>query len=257
MSSRVWLGSVLVALGAVPAYGQAGAPVESSERELLCAYQRKSHPAYIMWICNPEGTEASTEGSILWLRRNAGGAKVMTSVWRGPSLDLVHQAEDIITRHERRHARCQGYFHVARARGREISWNVGTPAMIADVRAFSGTGEVCYAPEPGAADYIVFWSENAGGLPEAFTVDIPPGVEPDPGSVDAPRAGDGEPATSSIAVYRVDPGMNHSIVRIGLAVFTPRDAADGADGAPVATGFTQALRFVAAQTHGVGMNFTK
>jgi hypothetical protein len=255
MSSLVWLASVLVALVAVPAYGQAGAQAESSERELLCAYQRKSHPAYIMWICNPEGTEASTEGSILWLRRNVAGAEVMTSVWRGPSLDLVHQAEDIITRHERRHARCQAYFHVARARGREISWNVGTRAMIADVRAFSGTAEVCYAPEPAAADYIIFWSENAAGLPEAFTVDIPPGLQPGPsGSLDAPRAGDGEPASWRIAVYRVDPGMNDSTVRAGLAVFTPSDAADGAPGA---TGFTQALRFVAARTNRVGMNFTK
>lgn len=222
------------------------AAVPASSDQLQCAFQRKEYPEYILWVCNPEGTAASLEGSVLWLRTNAAGAEVLTSVWHGSSTEMVKRSESIISSHTRENSRCRSYVHLARAQRGDVDWNLGTPSMIGALKAM-GRGNppgVCYTAEPGAADFIAVWSETADALPNAFTVDIPttahgadiPGRQPE-------RTPEPVANTIIVNVHRVEPGMDNTILRLGLTVFAAgpvgRSATESI--APV----ERALRFLA------------
>jgi hypothetical protein len=246
----VWwaLGGVLsTVLGAQPARAQSSEPNEDPAGT-KCAYQRKEHPDYILWVCNPEGTAPSTEGSLLWVRTNAAGAEVLTSVWHGASTELVRRADDIITTHRKSHARCERYVHLARADGRSMTWNVGTSAMISGwEKASSSTRRLCYAAEPGSADFVVVWSDGSNRLPNAFTVQVPSTADDrdtkTPRGTGKPaRAARGNPSNLAISVYRVDPGMNNSILRLGLSVFSAPSTNSTAS--ERASAFDNALRFL-------------
>jgi hypothetical protein len=211
------------------------ASTDADSTRVQCAYQRKNHPDYVLWICDPEGTSHSRHGSVLWLRKNEAGADVLTRVWEGPSTELVDRAEDIISRHRRTTAHCQRYVHVALARQRAVTWNAAGAGMLPSLRsAFDPKRSgVCYTAEPGIADFVLVWSDRADGLPNAFTVQVPERVEP---AGDARRGKTGtrqmppevHGTAVALGVYRVDPGMDNSILRLGLGVFPPAPTAPGA-----------------------------
>jgi hypothetical protein len=230
-----------------PEATDAAAPADPTGAK--CAYQRKEHPDYILWVCNPEGTAPSSEASLLWVRTNAAGAEVLTSVWHGAASELVRRADDIISTHKKSHERCQRYVHLARADGRRMTWNVGTQGMLSgwDRMSASGAGRLCYAAEPGSADFVIVWSDGNRRLPNAFTVQVPSTSDdrdsPVPRSTGRPaRAARGTPADLAVAVYRVDPGMDNSILRLGLSLFNAPAAA--ASPTARASAFDDALRYV-------------
>jgi hypothetical protein len=221
--------------------------VPAASDQLQCAFQRKDHPDYILWVCNPEGTATSLEGSVLWLRKNAAGAEVLTSVWHGSSTEMVKRSESIITSHTRENSGCRYYVHLARAQRRRVAWNLGTPSMIGALR-MAGRGNQprgCYTAEPGAADFIVLWGETADALPNAFTVDIPttahgadlPGRQPD-------RTPEPVANTVTVNVHRVEPGMDNTVLRLGLTVFAAGPVVAPSAAEPVSP-VERALKFLA------------
>jgi hypothetical protein len=239
-----------VLLLAPPFAARAAGQTSGSGEAPRCAFQRKGHPDYILWVCNPDGTAHSRDSVILWTRRTQSGARVMTEVWNGPTKDLLKQAETVIAHHERSHAHCDRYFHLARTQDRGMDWNVGS----AGVRTWLASGppaplaRLCYSTHPAAADFVIVWGDAGARMPNAFTVDVPTttdGFEEGDGrprEADAGRAAAGTPL--SVSVYRVQPGLDGTIVRLGTAVFTSAevDAGDGPRGPDALLG---ALRFLA------------
>jgi hypothetical protein len=111
--------------------------------------------------------------------------------------------------------------------------------------------QLCYTAEPAAADYVVVWGVPGAPMPYAFTVDIPmqPGGSGKDGMAadsDGPADAPASPRDVDVAVYRVEPGMDGSVVRLGLSVFgvASRDVMTQTSPAPA---FEAALRYLASQ----------
>lgn len=200
-----------------------------------CAFQQEEQPRYILWLCNPEGTATSQEGSVLWVRTNAAGAEVMTTVWHGSSEELLSRSTAIIDRHQRAHHGCRHFVHIARANGgRLIAWNTAPRAALSALKAVAAPATtLCYAQEPGSADYVVLWASDINRLPNAFTVSIPASADstaPAPLTPGVPKLEPSSGLRVALGVYRVDPGMDNSILRLGLSVFSASNT--GRPGSP-------------------------
>lgn len=229
-----------------PALGRAQPAEPAPDRSVKCAFQQEDQPSYILWLCNPEGTAPSEEASVLWVRTNAAGAEVMTAVWHGESDELLARSGTIIERHRRAHAGCKHFVHLARARGRQITWNTAPPGAVAALKAAAAPDTaVCYAQEPGSADYVILWATRSAELPNAFTVVIPGSADtsaPSSLTPGLPRRAVPGPSRPVLAIHRVDPGMDNSILRLGLSVFSIQERQHGSN--VQASPFAAALSFL-------------
>jgi hypothetical protein len=249
-----WVCVASLALSLLGSHAAAQSLQASPPDDLQCAYQRQNHPEYILWICNPEGTAPSVEGSVLWVRRNEAGAEILTSVWHGPSSDLAARAEAIISTHRDSNARCERYVYLAQATESGLHWNTATRSMADYVTGAGPSGSsVCYAPEPGAADFVIVWGARVDVLPNAFSVQIPvqAGEEgdlpPEPRNPHPLVVPDADPISIALSVYRVHPGLDNTILRLGPSVFATRGGEGLVAERSARSPLQEALDFVAAR----------
>jgi hypothetical protein len=235
----------------------AAAPTSDAPR---CAFQRKGHPGYVVWICNESGSGHDGAARILRLRTNAAGVETVIPVWTGPLHDIAKHADAIIVKDEQAHAGCSRYFHLARAGQPETTWNAATEAMRdwIDNAARQQHPQLCYSVDPRAADFVIIWSESAEGLPFAFT-EVPRGRSAPQSTGDrsasSPATGDPTPALAgaresemALAVYPVESGMDGTVVRLGRSLFVADQSATPAASSATA-GLAAALRFLAGQVN--------
>lgn len=217
----------LVALGvAATVWGITGTVHTQTSREPAageppsCALGRRDHPDYVIWICDDEGKAYAPIASIFHARTVNGRTRIVSRIWTGALGDLARQADAVLAAHDRAHAACTHYFHLARADGRATDWNTASPAMR---EYWIREGSVrfpalCYSPEPAGADFIVAWS-TASALPHAFSLEIPARVTP-ARSVQPLPAPAASTDAAALAVYRVHEGFDGAVVRLGPSIFT-------------------------------------
>jgi hypothetical protein len=209
-----------------------------------CALGRRDHPDYIIWVCDDEGKVYAPTASIFHARTVNGRARVVSRIWSGALADLLRQADVVLEAHDRAHAACTHYFHLARAEGRAADWNTASPAM-REWWIHEGSVRfpaLCYSPEPAGADFIIAWSD-AAALPDAFSIEIPLRVAPAPAARPLPAPAASTRDVSALAVYRVREGFDGAVVRLGPSIF----ASPAAEGEPPsgAGRLAAALRFLA------------
>lgn len=253
--SGSWLLLVVLGLLGVSdlSWAQEAAPAAETKAP-RCAFQPRDYPDYILWTCNREGTAHAETGVVLWTRTNGAGAEVLSEVWKGPITELASGAEAIIGAHRKSHARCVHYFHLALTEDRSPVWNRATRGFATWLRseARQRFPELCYVSQPAAADFIIVWGAPGAAMPLAFTVDIPTSsppasvqpVAPDPLGPTIAQAG---ARAVALSVYRVETGLDGSIVRLGLSLFSTTAAAETQIGAE-REGLGAALQFVASRT---------
>lgn len=184
-----------------------------------CALGRRDHPDYVIWICDDEGKAYAPIASIFHARTVNGRTRVVSRIWTGALGDLARQADIVLASHERAHAACTHYFHLARADGRATDWNTASPAM-REYWVREGSVRfpaLCYSPEPAGADFIIAWS--AAALPDAFSLEIPARVTPARAAQPLPALAVAAPGAAALAVYRVHEGFDGAVVRLGPSIF--------------------------------------
>jgi hypothetical protein len=223
----------------------AQAPADpSADAPPSCALGRRDHPAYIIWVCDDEGKAYAPMASIFHARTVNGRTRVVSRIWIGALADLLRQADAVLEAHDRAHAACTHYFHLARAEGRAADWNTASPAM-REWWIHEGSVRfpaLCYSPEPAGADFVIAWSA-AAALPDAFSIEIPLRVTPARAAGPLPAAAVSTKDVSALAVYRVREGFDGAVVRLGPSIFAS-PAAEGES--PSGAGrLAAALRFLA------------
>lgn len=218
---------ILVALGvAATVWGFSGTAHTQPPRDPAaseppsCALGRRDHPDYVIWICDEEGKAYAPVASIFHARTVNGRTRVVSRIWTGALGDLARQADAVLAAHDRAHAACTHYFHLARAEGRATDWNTASPAMR---QYWIREGSIrfpalCYSPEPAGADFIIAWSA-AAALPDAFSLEIPARVTPARAARPLPASAASTPDAAALAVYRVHEGFDGAVVRLGPSIF--------------------------------------
>lgn len=219
-------------------------PDPATDAPPSCALGRRDHPDYIIWICDDEGKAYAPTVSIFHARTVNGRTRVVSRIWSGALADLLRRADVVLEAHDRAHAACTSYFHLARAEGRAADWNTASPAM-REWWIHEGSVRfpfLCYSPEPAGADFIIAWSA-AAALPDAFSIEIPLRVTPARAARPLPAEAASTQEVSALAVYRVREGFDGAVVRLGPSIF----ASAAAEGEPpsAAGRLAAALRFLA------------
>ncbi len=214
----------------------------AAEAAPSCALGRRDYPDYVIWICDDEGKAYAATASIFHARTVNGRTRVVSRIWSGALADLLRQADAVLAAHDRAHAACTHYFHLARAEGTAADWNTASAAMR---EWWVREGSVrfpalCYSPEPAGADFIIAWSAGAA-LPDAFSLEIPGRVVPARAAQQLPAPAPA-PDVSALAVYRVREGFAGAVVRLGPSIYaSPASQTDAPSGAGR---LASALRFL-------------
>jgi hypothetical protein len=253
-SARCLLSAACLLLAATPVAAQSAK--SQDEPGLQCAFQRKEHPEYVMWICNAEGSAYARDGQVLWMRTTGAGARVTSRVWSGPAKELVSRGEAIIQAHVAAQSRCARYYHVAQAGARAPGWNIAPASMRGWIasQASRRFPHLCYAADPGAADVILVWGGPSDRLPDAFSVDIPWETGPEASPLRSSERRDTvagaamDPPSLKLSAYDVRPGMDDSVIRLGLSLYASESGAAPGTRADWSAALEAALRAVADES---------